>query len=237
LGSTPLYGAGTMYSAYAPCGMQANHTLTVRHNFTQMKRHEDTFQSNLDGLDFETIENSPHSIFGLSNDLKLIYFNKAWFEFAKLNNGEPEISERFTIGTPFENALSGKMKDFYISNYKKVLSDLKVWKHEYECSSPTLYRVFCQDVYPLKNAAGIVVVNSLKTERTFDHEELKNFTLSNNEYVDKNGFITLCTNCRKTQRVNNVGVWDWVPDFVYDAPKNASHSICVICYDYYWKHR
>jgi hypothetical protein len=191
-----------------------------------MKRYLDTFQSNLDGLDFETLENSPHSIFGLSNDLKLIYFNKAWFEFSKLNNGEPRMSEVFTIGTPIEKAINGKIKDFYLSNYKKVLSDLKVWKHEYECSSPTLYRIFCQDVYPLKNGTGLVVVNSLKTEKVID-----------NKYVDKNDIITQCTNCRKTQRVNNIDVWDWVPDLVYDAQKKVSHSICLICYDYYWKYR
>jgi hypothetical protein len=202
-----------------------------------MKRYEDTFQFKLDGLDFETIENSPHSIFGLSKDLKLIYFNKAWFEFSKQNNGEPEISEIFTIGTAFESAINGTIKDFYISNYKKVLRDLKVWKHEYECSSPTLYRIFCQDVYPLKNAEGIVVVNSLKTQRPLDNKDHKNVNLLTTEYADKNGIITQCTNCRKTQRVNNIDVWDWLPAYVYESTKNVSHSICPICYDYYWKYR
>jgi hypothetical protein len=40
-----------------------------------MKRYEEDFKSKLVGLDFDTIENSPHSIFGLSKELKLIYFN------------------------------------------------------------------------------------------------------------------------------------------------------------------
>jgi hypothetical protein len=48
-----------------------------------MKRYEEDFKSKLVGLDFDTIENSPHSIFGLSKELKLIYFNTAWLQFSK----------------------------------------------------------------------------------------------------------------------------------------------------------
>ena len=68
----------------------------------QIKRYDQIFLSKLDGFDFETLENCPHSIFGLSKDLQLIYFNKAWFDFAKQNNGEPGISNRFQLGTPIE---------------------------------------------------------------------------------------------------------------------------------------
>lgn len=202
-----------------------------------MKRYNNSFRFKLIDLDFETIENSPHSIFGLSTDLKIIYFNKAWLEFSKLNNGEPGISTRFKIGTSIELALNGEIKDYYITNYKKVLQNLKVWKHEYECSSPELYREFYQDVYPLKNGKGIIIVNSLKTERSFNKGEREESTLSEKEYLDKDGIITQCTNCRKTRRANDVNTWDWVPSLVSSIPTNISHSICVICYDYFWKYR
>ena len=48
-----------------------------------MKRYEEDFKSKLLGLDFYTIENSPHSRFGLANELKLIYFNNACLQFSK----------------------------------------------------------------------------------------------------------------------------------------------------------
>ena len=51
-----------------------------------MKRYEEDFKSKLVGLDFNTIENSPHSIFGLSKELKLIYYNTAWLQFSKTIN-------------------------------------------------------------------------------------------------------------------------------------------------------
>ncbi|MES2589565.1 MAG: hypothetical protein V4622_11350, partial [Bacteroidota bacterium] len=163
-----------------------------------MKRYDDLFKSKLEGLDFETLENSPHTIFGLSKDLKLIYFNNAWLEFSKQNNGEPEISRRFTIGTSIESTMTGPIKDYYLTNYKRVFQDLKVWKHEYECSSSTEYRVFSQDVYPLKNSEGIIIVNSLKIGRPFNNKDHKKNTLKKADYIDHNGIITQCCNCRKT---------------------------------------
>lgn len=200
-----------------------------------MRRYNESFKLLLAGIDFETMENSSHTIFGLSKDLKLIYFNQAWFEFAKQNNGEPNISLLYPIGASFENGISGEIKTFYIENYIKVLSDLKVWKHEYECSSPELYRLYCQDVYPLKNGEGIIVINSLKVEIPHDKKDKNKSVLAIKKYVNYNGFITQCTNCRKTQRPNEPENWDWIPNFVSKPPKNVSHSICSICYDYFWK--
>ena len=48
-----------------------------------MIRFEKGFASKLVGIDFETLEKSSNSIFGLSKDLKLIYFNPSWIDFAK----------------------------------------------------------------------------------------------------------------------------------------------------------
>lgn len=202
-----------------------------------MKRFEKSFKFKLVGFDFETLENNPHSVFGLSKDLKLNYFNEAWLNFSQQNNGEPDISSKFTIGTSIELAINGPIKDYYINNYKKVLKDLKVWKHEYECSSPNLYRLFSQDVYPLKNAEGIIIINSLKIEKPFSINKDKDLTYSKIEYLNENGTITQCTNCRRTKRIVELEIWDWVPSFVLEMPANVSHSICQTCFDYYWMFR
>jgi hypothetical protein len=202
-----------------------------------MKRSVDNFRSILVGMDYDTIESSPHSIFALSKDLKLIYFNEAWFEFAKQNNGEPNISVSFPLGTSIEQAISGDAKEFYLSKYREVLLNSKVWKHEYECSSNKMYRVFYQDVYPLKNREGIIVVNSLKVERLFTDKERKVSNLTNVGYSNDDGIIVQCTNCRKTQRPLETEIWDWIPSLVENMPKGVSHSICPICYDYFWKYR
>ncbi|MBL0065665.1 MAG: hypothetical protein IPP38_11765 [Bacteroidetes bacterium] len=200
-----------------------------------MKRFEEDFKDSLVGLDFDTIENFPHTIYGLSKELKLNYFNSAWLEFATMNNGEPDISSRFPIGTPIEKALAGGIKDFYIDNYSRVLRDLRIWNHEYECSSASIYRLFYQNVYPLKNGDGIIIVNGIRIEKPFDEDFRPTSKHPISEYLDANGFIAQCSNCRKTQRVSDLKFWDWVPAFVKKMPENVSHSICPICYDYYWK--
>lgn len=200
-----------------------------------MKRFEESFKSKLAGIDFDTIESSPHSIFALSPDLKLIYFNQAWFDFAEENNGEPGISTRFSLDTPFEAGVSGLLKDFYIESYKDVIREMKVWKHEYECSSPGNYRLYHLNAYPLKNKQGIIVVNSLQIDRVIDETFRPISTLSIHNYEDPNGLITQCSNCRKTKRKNPSEIWDWVPVLVEEFRRNISHSICPICYDYYWK--
>ena len=200
-----------------------------------MKRFEESFKSKLISIDFKTIENSPHSIFALSPDLKLIYFNQAWFDFAKENNGEPIISTRFHLGTSFETGLSGLLKEFYIKSYKEIMKNLTVWKHEYECSSAGIYRLFYQDAYPLKNGQGIIIVNSLQIDRVI-HEDFRHLsTLSINKYLDPDGMIIQCSNCRKSKRKNPAEIWDWVPAFVEEIQENISYSICPVCYDYYYK--
>lgn len=200
-----------------------------------MKRFKESFKLILAGIDFETIEKSPHSVFAVSSELKLIYFNQAWFEFAKENNGEPEISTRFHLGTPFEAGLSGLLKDFYIESYKAVMKEQKVWSHEYECSSSSNYRLYYQDVYPLKNGEGILIVNSLQIDRIIEDyfRQVSTFSISN--YLNSNGKIIQCSNCRKTKRKKQSGIWDWVPILVEEIHENINHSICPICYDYYWK--
>ena len=107
--------------------------------------------------------------------------------------------------------MSGTLKDFYIFNYKKVLNESKVWTHEYECSAVGVYRLFYQEVFPLKNGEGIIVVNSLRTEKYIQNINALELTNLKLEYTDLNGMITQCSNCRKIQRIHEKEIWDWVP--------------------------
>lgn len=199
-----------------------------------MDRFIKDFETKLSGIDFQTIENSKHSIFGLSEKLELIYFNKAWFEFALLNKGEPCISARFPLGTPFQNAITGELGQFYVQKFLEVIRCGQPWYHEYECSSSKTYRVFHQGVYPLKNGEGLIVVNSIKVEKKIRKRDGAVFSPKKKDYMQKFGFLTQCSNCRRTQRANQSEIWDWVPCWVDDIPKGVSHSICPICFDFYW---
>ncbi len=200
-----------------------------------MKRYDEDFPALLKGIDFITLEESPDVIFGLSRDLELIYFNKAWYDFAKANNGEPAISRNFPVGTSMRQVIAGPVWEFYFEKYRKAMDTLTVWNHDYECSGIDVYRLFRQSALPLKNGQGLVVINSISVEKARDETEETFYNARAEDYLQKTGWLIQCCNCRRTQRANDSPVWDWVPAWVDRIPDHTSHSICPICYDYYWK--
>ncbi|SDR90932.1 hypothetical protein SAMN05216503_1357 [Polaribacter sp. KT25b] len=201
-----------------------------------MRRYIENFTSNLNGIDFKTLENSKHSVYGLSEDLNLTYVNPEWMNFAKENGINNNILKKFPLGEPIVNAFLGEwVKNFYTEKFMEVLKTGKPWHHEYECSSVDHFREFHQDTYPLKNGKGLIISNSLTIHLPMSKTGRKAFKAQDKRYVDATGFVTQCSNCRCTQRVMEPEIWDWVPEWVNKIPKNCSHSICPICFDYFWK--
>lgn len=199
-----------------------------------MPRFQPDFVGLLDGFSLETLEKAVDSIFALGPDLTFSYFNPAWFEFACKNEGEPSISERFTLGTRIEAAISGEVRHYYLEAFRCVLMKKEVWHHDYQCSTPELYRLYHQSVYPLKNESGLIVVNSLAVEQPHDPAKSPPHEAVPNLYLADTGFINQCSNCRRTQRARQPEIWDWVPALVADMPDNTSHTLCKICFDYYY---
>lgn len=202
-----------------------------------MERYKEDFASKLKGFDLETLENSRYSIYALSKDMELIYFNPAWIRFAQENDVDRDVLNKFSLGTAIPKVLKGQeVRDFYIQNYKNVLATGKVWRHEYECSSIDEFRYFHQGVYPLKDGEGIIVINTLLVNVPADLINRKAYEAIEKQYLQPTGLITQCTNCRYTQRADQPEIWDWVPSWVEKMPDNISHSICPTCFDYHWKY-
>lgn len=202
-----------------------------------MKRFKEDFQSKLIGIDFSILEESKYSIYGLSKELNLIYFNPAFILFAKENGLNGNILDKFPLGTPISKAFGGeKIREFYIKNYEKAIATGELWHHEYECSSSDEFRQFHQGCYPLKNGEGLLVINTLMVNFPMDLNDRKAYEAIDKRYIQNTGFITQCSNCRYIQCVEQPEVWHWVPAWVKKTPLNASHSICPICFDYHWKY-
>lgn len=193
------------------------------------------FLNSLDGFNIVTLETDPHSIYGLSADLTLSYLNPGWFSFSQENDGEPHISNRFCLGTHIGSAMTGPVKEFYLDNFTRVLESRDVWHHDYECSSPYFFRVFHQSVFPLYNGKGLVIINSLTKEHP--HEGNTNPPPNNEAYTNNNGLICQCSNCRRVKKPFQPEKWDWVPQWVKSVPDNTSHTICPVCFDYYYEFR
>ncbi len=202
-----------------------------------MKRYNEDFRSKLIGIDFVTLENSKNSIYALSKELNLIYFNPAFIHFAKENDIGKNIFDKYPLGTPIIKALRGeKIQEFYIMNYENSLATGEHWQHEFECSSRNEFRLFHQGCYPLKNGEGLIIINTLKVNLPMNRIDLKDYEAINKRYVQSTGLITQCSNCRHIQCVEQPEIWHWVPAWVEKTPCNASHSICPTCFDYHWKY-
>ena len=202
-----------------------------------MIRFNPEFPSLLEGFELETLEAHPHSTYALSRELSLIYLNPAWFRFAEENGGEPAISKRFGVGTAAGAAIPESLREFYSDAYQRALQSGEIWHHEYECSSPDVYRRYHQTVYPFHNRSGLLVVNSLVQEQPHSPETHAASPPHENRYTGPEGLIIQCCHCRRAQRAAEPDLWDWVPAWVKRMPLKATAGICPICYEYYWTHR
>ncbi len=188
------------------------------------------------GFDLETLNNSKDIIYALSKKLQIIYYNPSWLQFAKENGADLEQLNKYCINSPISKAIPKIFRKYYLSKFKECLVTGKIWRFDYECSSAEIYRTFNQITYPLKNGEGLIVVNRLRVEMPMSKTNRISKKALENTYLHDTGFINQCSNCRCIQSVDDVEVWNWVPDWVKEFHPKTSHTICPVCFDYYWKY-
>jgi hypothetical protein len=197
------------------------------------------FVSVLDGLDVAAMDRHTGSVYGLWPDLSLAYLNPAWFRFSAENHGEPAISCRWSLGAPLMAAIPDPLQTFYTDLFTTALAQIPIptarpLQHEYECSSASLYRRFLMTLYPLKSGAGLLIVNTLVTERNHDADSRPPQPANEALYVDQDGIMRQCAHCRRIQVTGNADLWHWVPAWVEHCPPSTSHTLCTFCLDYYY---
>ena len=174
------------------------------------------------------LENDPAVIYVLDRNLRIVYCNESWDRFAAQNGGKG-LERQHQMGRAVMDSVPMPLKRFFENGYRKVLSSRKMWEHCYECSSPAVYRSFRMACYPDPEGDGLVVVNSLSVERLHDDPDSNQPFSSGIAYLDRDGVTTMCCHCRKTCRVEQVAVWDWVPEYLENPPALISHGICPVC--------
>jgi hypothetical protein len=185
----------------------------------------------------QELDAQPGAVFGLWSDYTLAYLNPAWQRFAAENEGQPEVASRWGLGAYFFDAIPHSLEPFYrelLEGAPEPGLELHPINHEYECSSPELYRVFHLLLYTLPKRQGYLFVNSLVVERPHDPDERPPHAPHEQEYRNEDGMATQCSHCRRFQRPGDAEQWDWVPEWVKDNPPKTSHGICPICSDYYY---
>lgn len=192
------------------------------------------FQALLADFDIEAFQNNSGTIFGLWPDLTLAYVNLGWVQFAALNDGEPQNDSEWRLGRCVMDAIAEPLRPFFVENYGRCLREGRPWEHVYDCSSAELYREFHLTAFPLGEAEGLLVVNSLRREAI--HTRVPCPPLDE-LYRDDGGMVTQCCHCRRVRRIGEAKVWDWVPAWVSDRPANTSHGLCEPCMGFHYSER
>ncbi|MBU1699827.1 MAG: hypothetical protein KJ970_16935 [Candidatus Eisenbacteria bacterium] len=194
------------------------------------------FETLLRGFDPEILKQDSCVAYGLWPDLSLCYVNRGWKEFASKNGGDSDISSRWRLGSRVLDAVSDELKIFYQNVYSQCFSYSKPWSHEYECSSPELFRRFEQTFFPLKMNEGLLVVNRLLTETLHDPAEHIATSPDEEWYRNEAGILRQCSNCRRTQNIGSLDRWDWVPEWVRQPADATRFVLCPSCLDSDYAH-
>lgn len=180
--------------------------------------------------DLATLDRDANVIFGIWADFRLAYMNPGWFHFAADNEGEPGISIRFPLGTDIRNAWPAELKGFWSDQFKRSLESGEIFEFDYECSAPMTYRLEHMIAYPLKDRAGLLVVNSLVVERPIEEARV---TLDES-YFGPSGIVTQCVHCRRIKNLVQPKTWDWIPELVAKPDPNTSHALCERCMAHFY---
>lgn len=173
-----------------------------------------------------SVVDSDDSAYRLSADYRLLEANTGFHRFARENGGVVDI-ERWRHESVLE-AISGPLREFFEASFERARELGTLWQHPYECSSPERFRTFCMSVYPL--AGEFVVVHSLRIESA--HARASH--TPNDELYLRDGFIKMCSNCRRVHNPSGRKSWDWVPRYLQRTPVAISHGLCETCAAFYW---
>jgi len=186
----------------------------------------------------ESLNSHPSSVYGLDSEFNISYLNPAWFKFAKENGNNVFISNKWSLGRNIFDVIPDVLQLFYKDLFELTLKENKSpivsRQSEYECSNSELYRRFSMHLYSM-GRDGFVVVNSLLTEEPYMSSHIEGLLKFDKEdYIDKNGTLHQCANCRRIQNLNTPEQWDWIPKFIEKPFSNTSHAICSPCMKHYY---
>jgi hypothetical protein len=171
---------------------------------------------------------SPNLVYGLWADLSLAYTNAEWFRFAKENNGE-HILDTWCLGKNILDATPDVLLSFYKTLYSKGLESRHPIEHIFNCSSPRVERKLLMRILPLREGEGLLV----ETSTIVEIPHVLSLYVSE-QYVDENGIITQCSNCRRVRKTDGSSQWGFIKELMEKSHPNISHGLCSTCLEWYY---
>lgn len=186
-------------------------------------------QPRFEELDRATVECSKDVIYIVDSELRITYSNPAWDQFALANGGAEVVAARI-LGTDLMRVIPEPLQRFYAEVLDRCRRDRVTYDFDFECSSAELYRLRHMHILPMKRSGELVIVTSARVEHIHDGPSLSPAAA----YFNAHGLITMCCHCRRTQRADQAGVWDWVPAFLEGHNWQVTHGMCPVCVSYFY---
>lgn len=192
------------------------------------------FEACLQQFDLAELDDLDNVVYGVDAEWRLAYHNPAWERFAQDNGGEPDITLDWGLGRNLLDAIPSELLAFYRKSYTDCRRAGQPWHHDFECSSPSVYRRYQQTVYPLPNLQGLLIVNALVCEHPHPLAAQATQPFTDAVYTDDDAIVHQCCHCRRISNPSVPGRWDWVPVLVEKPSPRTSHTLCAACLDFYY---
>lgn len=178
-------------------------------------------------FDLAMLEKEPGAVIGTWPDSRIAYVNPAYLRFAEENGGGEAFVSTWGIGRQLLDAVPEHLKAFYTSVYEQVLSEGKTYEHNYRCPTPERQQRFRMRVYSLGKGEGLLMLHSLFL--VGPHEASVDDTQGEQTYRSVDGLIVQCSSCRHVRRADKPEQWDYVFEYVTQAPPQMSYGLCPTC--------
>lgn len=175
------------------------------------------------GATFATLAPTANVTYVVSDDWRITETNEAWHTFAR-DNG----CDRLHVGASLLDVIPPALLPFYQSGFARAAASGQRWEHDYECSSPQLFRRFRMLAYPFDDS--FVVTHALLIETPHPWQMFQ----PGGTY-ECNGCIVMCAHCRRVRATSERERWDWVPDYLRVDQSRTTHGLCPGCYSYYYE--
>lgn len=185
------------------------------------------FAPYLRGYSVDELEAAAHTVVGLRPNYSVGYRNGAWTRFASDNDA---VELAHWNGTPITAAFLEPVRAFYEQLFRGVQDTGVPVDHDYECSSPALFRAFRLRILPLQDR-GLLLLHHLAVEHV---HTVPGLPPDDGRYRDQHGLATQCCHCRRTRRATEPATWDWVPAYLDRHTPQVSHGLCPPCFRHYF---
>jgi hypothetical protein len=176
-------------------------------------------------IDLARLEESHHTIFGLTPELRLAYYNPAWLELAAMS-GALRMAESWALGRAVLAAVPVVLRSHYVDGYAAAMASGRAWETEYLSPTPHRLKRHLMRVVPLPARSGLLVFN-LELSDTRHGESAH--PPDDRRFRHGDGRLHQCASCRQFAPAAQPDRWLFVPSWLVASPPGVTSQLCPAC--------